>query len=301
MACGNPFLYLKISALSGHVRRIAYWCPHRPTNKTGFLLIFMKNIYPEYPCFPQDFISSFPCRKMGLEVFGFYNWFLMHSWVYSEKPCHLPTDISDLKIVFNVDEQLINNCITILFDLGKILKTEDKKYYYNPRLLCEYKKLQKRSKIYSENRKCRDRKGMKNKVKQQLLNNSSTILLQADNDNDSDNDSGSESEKKKADLSSLPAFAVELTDILISHVTSLNPSAKNITSQLNETRFNWATGFDRIHRLDGKNPDEMRRVLYYAMRDSFWRTNILSADKFRKQYDTLFIKHKGSQSTARGL
>ena len=188
MACGNPFLYLKISALSGHVRRIAYWCPHRPTNKTGFLLIFMKNIYPEYPCFPQDFISSFPCRKMGLEVFGFYNWFLMHSWVYSEKPCHLPTDISDLKIVFNVDEQLINNCITILFDLGKILKTEDKKYYYNPRLLCEYKKLQKRSKIYSENRKCRDRKGMKNKVKQQLLNNSSTILLQADNDNDSDND-----------------------------------------------------------------------------------------------------------------
>ena len=110
-----------------------------------------------------------------------------------------------------------------------------------------------------------------------------------------------EVEGKDADLSSLPAFAVELTDVLISHVTSLNPSAKNITSQLNETRFNWATGFDRIHRLDGKNPDEMRRVLHYAMRDSFWRTNILSADKFRKQYDTLFIKHKGSQSTARGL
>lgn len=160
----------------------------------------MKNIYPEYPCFPQDFISSFPCRKMSLEVFGFFNWFLMHSWVFSEKPCHLPTDMDDLKIIFSIDEQLLNNCVDRLLSLNKIETTEDGKYYFNQRLLNEYLKLQKRSEIYKNNRLGKGSKTLFLNKKQQLINNSKTIEQQADNDNDNDIDNNSLLLKEKKDL-----------------------------------------------------------------------------------------------------
>lgn len=47
---------------------------------------------------------------------------------------------------------------------------------------------------------------------------------------------------------------------------------------------------EAILRLDKRNADELRQVIIFAQGDKFWRTDILSPDKLRKQYDQLNAK-----------
>lgn len=49
----------------------------------------------------------------------------------------------------------------------------------------------------------------------------------------------------------------------------------------------WALVFNRMNRLDGIDWDTMRDVLMWSQSDDFWQRNILSADKFRKQFAKL--------------
>ena len=46
----------------------------------------------------------------------------------------------------------------------------------------------------------------------------------------------------------------------------------------------WARTFDLMNRRDGIPWDDIRDVLAFSQEDPFWQTNILSADKFRKQF-----------------
>lgn len=145
----------------------------------------MKNIYPEYPLFPQDFISSYTCASMSMEDFGIFNWMLMHSWVFSEKPCHLPNDPKRIAWLLRIDYQLIINCLS---KYKKWVVTDDNQYIFNPRLLSIYKGLCDKSSVYSANRK--GKKNIKLKkitIDNQLIINSKSIEQQADNDNDNDN------------------------------------------------------------------------------------------------------------------
>lgn len=50
---------------------------------------------------------------------------------------------------------------------------------------------------------------------------------------------------------------------------------------------NWAQTFDYMIRLDKRNVERIITVIEWAQHDSFWRTNILSADKLRSQFDKL--------------
>jgi phage replication O-like protein O len=52
----------------------------------------------------------------------------------------------------------------------------------------------------------------------------------------------------------------------------------------------WAKGMDAILRLDKRDVNEVRAVIDFAHGDSFWRSNILSTDKLRKNYDQLNAK-----------
>jgi uncharacterized protein YdaU (DUF1376 family) len=57
-----------------------------------------------------------------------------------------------------------------------------------------------------------------------------------------------------------------------------------------KVRFAWAQEFDRMLRIDGREPERLRAVLLWSQEDSFWNKNILSASKFRKQFDQLEMK-----------
>lgn len=52
----------------------------------------------------------------------------------------------------------------------------------------------------------------------------------------------------------------------------------------------WAIEVDRMLRLDGRTPDEIRKVINFAQNDSFWRSNILSMKKLREKWETLVLQ-----------
>jgi hypothetical protein len=62
----------------------------------------------------------------------------------------------------------------------------------------------------------------------------------------------------------------------------------------------WANEIRLTREIDGRTDDEIRGVFGWANADSFWRSNILSPAKLRKQFTTLYTKMKEPQSNGRG-
>jgi DNA-binding Lrp family transcriptional regulator len=52
----------------------------------------------------------------------------------------------------------------------------------------------------------------------------------------------------------------------------------------------WAKHIDYMIRLDGRDPEEIERVVRWSQLDPFWQCNILSTKKLREQYDQLALK-----------
>ena len=52
----------------------------------------------------------------------------------------------------------------------------------------------------------------------------------------------------------------------------------------------WAEIIDKMIRLDKRSENDILDVLDFALKDDFWKQNIRSADKLRKQFDNLYVK-----------
>lgn len=52
----------------------------------------------------------------------------------------------------------------------------------------------------------------------------------------------------------------------------------------------WASDFDKLIRLDGRDPPTIEAVMRWAQADTFWRANILSPAKLRAKWDTLWLQ-----------
>jgi hypothetical protein len=61
----------------------------------------------------------------------------------------------------------------------------------------------------------------------------------------------------------------------------------------------WANTARLIDEVDGIKLIDAWEVFVWANRDPFWQTNILSADKFRKQYAQLSAKMNGNSSNGK--
>jgi len=61
----------------------------------------------------------------------------------------------------------------------------------------------------------------------------------------------------------------------------------------------WANTARLINEIDGIELIDAWHVFAWANADSFWQTNILSADKFRKQYAQLSAKMNGNSSNSK--
>lgn len=65
-----------------------------------------------------------------------------------------------------------------------------------------------------------------------------------------------------------------------------NPNAKKPNPQ------KWADVIRLMIERDNRDPEEIKRVIYWSQANDFWKNNILSTEKLRKQYDTLFMQMK---------
>lgn len=90
-----------------------------------------------------------------------------------------------------------------------------------------------------------------------------------------------ERERKVASAPSCSAEAERLSLFLFEKIKETKPDLKqpNLKS--------WKVELDRMIRIDNRDPEKMEKVMSWLPTAEFWRANILSADKFRKQFDKL--------------
>jgi phage replication O-like protein O len=86
---------------------------------------------------------------------------------------------------------------------------------------------------------------------------------------------------KEKEVYSADSLPYKLSELLLSKILEHLPGYKKPDLQ------KWAWQMDALMRLDRRPPEEVEAVIIYAQGDLFWRTNILSVDKLRKQYDQL--------------
>jgi hypothetical protein len=97
------------------------------------------------------------------------------------------------------------------------------------------------------------------------------------------NDRGEDSPRRE-----IPSEALDLADRLGEHIRSRQADVKGVQNGTwQKTRERWADSFRLAQSRDNRSWDEMATVLDWCQTDTFWQGNILSADKFRKQFDQL--------------
>ncbi|MDC0009182.1 DUF6291 domain-containing protein [Winogradskyella sp.] len=75
-----------------------------------------------------------------------------------------------------------------------------------------------------------------------------------------------------------------LSKLLFSLMRKNNNKAK-------QPNFNsWDEHIDKLHRIDGYEINQIRNVINWCQNDDFWKSNILSTEKLRKQFAQLAIK-----------
>lgn len=98
---------------------------------------------------------------------------------------------------------------------------------------------------------------------------------------------GTKKPKQVFEPDSLPYRAARwLADQIEARLLNCTPHSEAILQ-------NWAADFDKCHRLDKHDWEDINAVLQFSQFDPFWQANILSGGKFRKQYTQLLAKMGG--------
>lgn len=86
---------------------------------------------------------------------------------------------------------------------------------------------------------------------------------------------------KEKEVYSPDSLPYKLSELLLCKILEHLPGYKKPDLQ------KWAWQMDALMRLDRRLPEEVEAVIIFAQGNLFWRGNILSVDKLRKQYDQL--------------
>lgn len=80
------------------------------------------------------------------------------------------------------------------------------------------------------------------------------------------------------------SIEIKLSKYLFEKMQENNKKAK-------QPNFNtWAKSIELMIRLDKRTEDEIKNVINFCQKDSFWKTVILSTSKLRDKFDTLWLK-----------
>lgn len=94
--------------------------------------------------------------------------------------------------------------------------------------------------------------------------------------------------------SSLVSLGLEepliLANLLADRIEANGSKRPNVTQA-------WVKDMDKLIRIDGRTPLQVRLAIEWCQADSFWSTNILSPAKLRQKYDQLRLK--ASQQNAK--
>ncbi|MBU9695220.1 hypothetical protein KSL82_04825 [Limosilactobacillus portuensis] len=80
---------------------------------------------------------------------------------------------------------------------------------------------------------------------------------------------------------------MQLAMYLFSKIKENNPDHKKLTDSQKQK---WADSIRLMIERDNRSPKQIKNMVDWCQADSFWRNNILSTAKLRKQYDTMAPK-----------
>lgn len=81
---------------------------------------------------------------------------------------------------------------------------------------------------------------------------------------------------------------MQCVDRLIASVLEQMPGAKVPTNE--RDRQKWAAEVEKMQRIDKRSREQVSQALDYAIKSTFWRTNIRSTAKFREKFETLYMQ-----------
>jgi hypothetical protein len=95
--------------------------------------------------------------------------------------------------------------------------------------------------------------------------------------------------KKKTSCQKFSTSDLENAKLLFELMLQNNPSAKEPNLD------KWANDFRLMRERDNRTDEAIKYLINWTQNDDFWRTNILSPAKLRKQFDALVVKIKNEK------
>jgi hypothetical protein len=95
--------------------------------------------------------------------------------------------------------------------------------------------------------------------------------------------------KKKTSCHKFSTSDLENAQLLFKLMLQNNPSAKEPNLD------KWANDFRLMRERDNRTDEQIKYLINWSQNDEFWRANILSPSKLRKQFDTLIAKIKSER------
>jgi hypothetical protein len=82
----------------------------------------------------------------------------------------------------------------------------------------------------------------------------------------------------------------ELTELLVKRIVVQQPSNRLSKKPYRDSaKRTWPSEFEKMIRLDARDPPEIREMIEWVTQHSFWASNVLSARKLREKWDQLKI------------
>jgi hypothetical protein len=95
-------------------------------------------------------------------------------------------------------------------------------------------------------------------------------------------------DKKPSSFFSSDSDEYRLSEYLFKHILKNNPAAKKPNIQ------SWSKHIDLMLRIDHRNLDEIKSVIEWCQKDTFWLGNILSTQTLRNKFDQLILRMKNN-------
>lgn len=80
------------------------------------------------------------------------------------------------------------------------------------------------------------------------------------------------------------SIELRTAELLLGLIRQRNPGFKQPDLQ------KWADYVSKMVHIDKRSPEDLEKVIQWCQADSFWQNNILSTEKLRKQFDSLYLK-----------
>ena len=227
---------------------------------------------PAFQLYCSDFdmdTASWTCDQVGA-----YLRLLMYEWVNGS----LPTKITHLARIARVDPRNMQKMWSA--ELAKKFTMDDANMYVNLRL-------ERTREDQAKFRKSQAEKGRKRAEKMWEGH-----VAGASNGLQPEDSSSSSSLKKDIIDKSITSFPdtsepAILSQLLFAGIQNRDPKAKKPDIQ------KWCEHIDKLIRIDGRSPGEIREVILWCQTDAFWCNNILSTNKLREKFQALILKMKG--------